>query len=117
MIVPKLGFNIEFSPFLSYSTINDQNYFYRHEEVSLIQYPSVSVCTEYTFKKYIDEEILSNLSMSETKNLVKSVLWKRNETFYFVNQKFENRSEFPCMTISESKDPGRPCSFPFRTKL
>ena len=73
----------------------------------------MSVCTEYTFKKYIDEEILSNLSMSETKNLVKSVLWKRNETFYFVSYPSEKDLGFECMTTPDSYDFVKPCSFPF----
>ena len=41
---------------------------------------------------------------------------KKNETFYFVHQKYEDREGFPCMTKSESVDPGRPCTFPFKIK-
>ena len=87
----------------------------RVEESLFIPYPSVSVCTKNTFTKYIDKEIFSNSSIEETEILVKSHLLKRNETFYFVNQKYNDRNDFPCMTISESLDPGRPCTFPFMT--
>ena len=84
----------------------------RVEESLLIQYPSITVCKEYTYKKYIDDIILGNLTLEETENVVKTHLWNRNETFYFVNQKYTNRNGFPCMTTTESTDPGRPCSFP-----
>ena len=88
----------------------------RYDEVNMIPYPSVSVCTEYTYKTYIEKQIFSNSSMEEAENLVKSFTWKRNETFYFVNQKYENMSDYPCITIPESNDPGRPCVFPFKNK-
>ena len=83
-----------------------------------MQYPSVTVCVEFTFKKYIDEKIYSNnISLEETEALIKENIWKRNETFYFVNQKSNIREDFPCMTTSESADPGKPCSFPFRVNM
>ena len=83
-----------------------------------MQYPSVTVCVEFTFKKYIDEKIYSNnISLEETESLIKKNIWKRNETFYFVNQKSNIREDFPCMTTSESADPGKPCSFPFRVNI
>ena len=89
-----------------------------HVEVQLMQYPSVTVCVEFTFKKYIDEKIYStNFSLKETESLIKENFWKKNETFYFVNQKSNTREDFPCMTTSESSDPGRPCSFPFKIDL
>ena len=83
----------------------------------MIQYPSITVCKEYTYKKYIDDIILGNSSLEDTENVVKAQLWKRNETFYFVNQKYQNSPGFPCMTTTESTDPGRPCSFPAISKL
>ena len=87
-------------------------------ETKSLQYPSVSICVEYTFKKYIDN-IISNSSFSveEAEAIAKSLLWKRNETFFFVNHKTIDRDDFPCMTMSESADPGRPCIFPFVNEL
>ena len=82
---------------------------------SSLQYPSVSVCVEYTYKKYIDDELTSaNMTMEQVENLVQSKVWKRNETFYFVNHKTSARADYPCMTRSDSSDPGRPCTFPFQ---
>ena len=82
---------------------------------SSLQYPSVSVCVEYTYKKYIDDELTSaNMTMEQVENLVQSKVWKRNETFYFVNHKTSARDDYPCMTRSDSSDPGRPCTFPFQ---
>ena len=78
-----------------------------------MQYPSVTVCVDSTYKIYIDELLYSNATLAETENIVKSNIWKRKETFYFVNQKYKNKDDFPCMTSSESNDPGKPCSFPF----
>ena len=80
-------------------------------------YPSVTVCTDSIFKIYIDELLYSNSTLAETEELVKSNIWKRNETFYFVNQKFSDKDDFPCMTLSESNDPGRPCTFPFNINI
>ena len=86
-------------------------------EVPALQYPSVSVCVEHTFKKYIDDELsgnTGNYTMEEVEELAKSLIWKRNDTFYFVNQKTSQKDGFSCMTTSESTDPGRPCMFPFK---
>ena len=89
--------------------------------MELLQYPSVTVCVYPTFKDYIDDRLFSsNSSLAETEKLLKSNIWKRNETFYFVNHKHSTKNytnrEFPCMTSSESNDPGRPCSFPFKLR-
>ena len=84
-------------------------------KLSSLQYPSVSVCVEYTYKKYIDDDLTSvNFTMEQVENLVKSKVWKRNETFYFVNHKTSARDDYPCMTRNDSSDPGRPCTFPFQ---
>ena len=86
-------------------------------EVPSLQYPSVSVCIEHTYKKYIDDELsgnTGNYTMQGVEQLAKSLMWKRNDTFYFVNQKTSQNDGFPCMTTSESTDPGRPCMFPFK---
>ena len=87
---------------------------YRKTKVAILQFPSVSVCVEYSFKKYIDGVILRNeTSLEKAEKLIKSNIWKRNETFYFVNHKNLPLGDFPCMTTSESPDRGRPCNFPF----
>ena len=55
-------------------------------EKAVLQYPSVTVCAEYTFKKYLDGKIESG-DIDEVEKLVKSNVWKKNETFYFLNHK------------------------------
>ena len=86
----------------------------RFEERNFIQYPSISVCMEYTFKKYIDHKFNDpNISFEDTVKLIDTNHWKLNESFYFLNHKIGPMGDFPCMTIKESVDPGRPCYFPF----
>lgn len=88
-------------------------YLCRKTKVAILQFPSVSVCVEYSFKKYIDGVILRNeTTLEQAETLIKSNIWKRNETFYFVNHKNLPIGDFPCMTTSESPDRGRPCHFP-----
>ena len=82
----------------------------------LIQYPSVTVCVEYTFKKNINLAINENSTFDEAYNLLTSQNWKRNETFFFVNQIYEGNKGYPCMTTIGSQDFGRPCLFPFILK-
>ena len=84
--------------------------------VDAIDYPSISVCAEYSFKEYIDEEILGNISLQEKEKIIKAKLWTRNETFYFANQHTSLKDGYSCMTNRESIDPGRPCNFPFKHK-
>ena len=87
---------------------------FRFDERKLVQYPSISVCVEYSFKKYIDEEINDfNITFHDTVELIDNQNWKRNDTFYFLNHKVDTKGSFPCMTIKESEDAGRPCHFPF----
>ena len=86
---------------------------FRKTKVATLQFPSVSVCVEYSFKKYIDGVILRNeTNLEKAEKLIKLNVWKRNETFYFVNHKYPVFGDFPCMTTSESPDRGRPCNFP-----
>ena len=88
--------------------------FIRKTKVANLQFPSVSVCVEYSFKKYIDGVILRNgTNLERAGKLIKSNVWNRNETFFFVNHKNPQVGDFPCMTTSESPDRGRPCNFPF----
>ena len=85
----------------------------RKNRMEKVQYPSVSICVQNAIKTYVDISNNSNLSFIETMNLIKENVWKRNEAFFFVNQASGNSSGFPCITLKDSFDPGRPCSFPF----
>ena len=80
-----------------------------------VQYPSISVCVEYAFKKYLEEEIFnpSLPSLNETEKLARENVRKKNETFFFVNHPSVKSNGYPCFTTKESTDPGKPCSFPF----
>ena len=60
-----------------------------------------------------DVNTLYNHSFAQTNKLVKENVWKRNETFFFVNHPSMKAPGFPCITTADSNDPGRPCSFPF----
>ena len=88
-------------------------YFCSKIDAQVLQYPSVSVCIEYTFKTYLDDEISKNNSLKKIEALVKDNVWKRNDTVYFLNQRNSKIADYPCLTTSESSDAGRPCSFPF----
>ena len=81
-------------------------------DVNQIQYPSVSVCVQNTFKKSLDG-ILFNRTLIKAENLAKENVWKRNETFYFVNHPTVKTNGYPCFTTRDSVDQGKPCSFPF----
>ena len=45
-------------------------------------------------------------------NIYESV-WKRNETFYYLDYPNENNTGFECMTMKNSNDPRKPCRFPY----
>ena len=81
-------------------------------EVEELQYPSISVCVQNALKKYVDISQQSRLTFAKTKELVEQNIWKRNETFFFVNQPTVKSKGYPCMTTKDSSDPGKPCSFP-----
>ena len=88
----------------------------RQIDIQEVQYPSVSVCVENALKSVVDITHQSNLSFDETSYLVKKSVWKRNETFFFVNQPSIASQGHPSMTTKESQNPGRPCSFPYYYK-
>ena len=79
-----------------------------------IQYPSISVCTKYTSKKVILSNLFSNESLSYKKKLIYESIWNKSEVFYFVNHPGMLGMKFPCVTINDGDDPGKPCLFPFR---
>ena len=62
-------------------------------EEEVLQYPSVTVCAEYTFKKYIDRNMESG-DIGDIEKLVKANVWKKNETFYFLNHKGSLKKSF-----------------------
>ena len=84
----------------------------RRIEVKNLQYPSVSVCVENTVKIY-ENFLTDEFTFEQTKSLIKENVWKRNETFFFVNQPSAKTKGYPCMTTKDSSDPGKPCNFPF----
>ena len=83
-----------------------------------IQYPSVSVCPRYTYKDIqIDVQLNTvNVSTSIIKDLVRKNIWTKDDVFYFVNHPgmFNDSGDFPCTTINDGTDPGKPCHFPFK---
>ena len=83
-----------------------------------IQYPSVSVCPKYTYKdvKVNVAMNVDNTSVHLIKDLVRESIWRKDEVFYFVNHPgmFNDSGDFPCNTINDGKDRGKPCHFPFR---
>ena len=91
-------------------------YITKLDDATLIQYPSISVCTRYTSKKdpFNKATLYSNLSLNENKKLVSENIWNKSEVFYFVNHPGMLDMRFPCVTINDADDPGKPCSFPFR---
>ena len=73
-------------------------------EVEELQYPSISVCVQNAFKKYVDISQQSKLTFWKTRELVEQNVWKRNETFFFVNHPTVKSKGYPCMTTKESRE-------------
>ena len=70
----------------------------RKNHIEKVQYPSVTVCVENAMKTVVDISNGSNYSFNETRNKIKENVWKRNETFFFVNQASSKSPGFPCLT-------------------
>ena len=83
------------------------------KDVITVQYPSVTICPEYTFKTYIDDDIIDGTNFDEVKQKITKNVWKLNESVYFIDHPHNGSDGFPCMTTMKSVDPGKPCSFPF----
>ena len=86
--------------------------------INTVEYPSVSTCIRAPkmnkiFGKFTKEH---DIPFGKFKHFVQENVFKRNETFYFVNQASSVDSGFPCMSTEESFDSGKPCSFPFFSK-
>ena len=79
-------------------------------------YPSVSVCPKYTFKSpTVNRAIFKeNKSLEEQKMFVMGKIWKKDEVFHFVNHPGIFGLSFPCVTLIDGTDPGKPCHFPLR---
>ena len=55
------------------------------------------------YKTSIDQVLFQNdsITVDDLENLVKANIWKKNETFFFVNYPSANVGGFPCMTTKE----------------
>ena len=58
--------------------------------------------------------IFSNATLTEKKKKIFESIWNKSEVFYFVNHPGMFDMRFPCVTINDGEDPGKPCIFPFR---
>ena len=56
---------------------------------------------------------LKDVDVNEVKTNISKSVWKRNETFYYVDYPNENNLGFECMTKKNSNDPRKPCRFPY----
>lgn len=63
----------------------------------------ISVCMDNVYKTSIDQVLFQNdsITVDDLENLVKANIWKKNETFFFVNYPSANVGGFPCMTTKE----------------
>ena len=76
-------------------------------------YPSVSVCKKYTFDKnlnYLFDK--DSVNLTEVKELVIENSWNIEEVFYFMSHPSMLGMTFPCTTMLDGTDPGKPCVFP-----
>ena len=100
---------------------HDTVYITNLEDATYIQYPSISVCTRYTSKIACKRRedctapvLYSNKSLNENKKIISESIWNKSEVFYFVNHPGMLGMRFPCVTMNDGDDPGKPCKFPFR---
>ena len=83
--------------------------------ISVFQHPSISICPKYMFKKVpFMKQLFSNASNAAKKILVDQNRWTKQEVFYFVNHPGMLDLRYPCVTVNDGADPGKPCSFPFK---
>ena len=70
------------------------------------------------YKAGFDDLFFRNesITVAEIGEIVKENVWRRNETFYFVNFPSDSDGGYPCITSRDSIDPNKPCSFPFYWK-
>ena len=77
-----------------------------------ILYPSVTVCKEYLFDDYNEEDVL-NLEGDPLLEFLHDHTWDRDELFYFMTHHEMLNQSFPCTSKEGGTDPGKPCSFPY----
>ena len=86
-------------------------------EVQKVQYPSLTICKRKAFNESIDSLLHGNHSrVDEYVKAIKTDVVKKEDIFYFVSHPNMTESEHPCLTTSNSLDPGKPCVFPFTYK-
>ena len=84
-------------------------------DVEKIQYPTISVCTKFTFKdKTVMPKLFENVSLVDKKKLALDNIWKKEEVFNFVSHPGMFGMTYPCVTSNDGTDLGKPCYFPFR---
>ena len=84
------------------------------KDAEKVEYPSISVCAEYTYKNgSIARKLFCNKSLTETKALVLNSVWNKGQIFNFVSHPDMFGFRYPCVSINDGSDPGKPCSFPF----
>ena len=84
------------------------------EETNL--YPSVTVCKKYTFDSYLDY-MFQDTTSSSADDIKKAVLensWGVEEVFYFFTHPGMFGLRYPCTTMIDGSDPGKPCEFPYK---
>ena len=84
--------------------------------VEQVQYPSISVCSKNTFRgnNVTDVLLSNNVSFNDKKMLALENIWKKNELFYFLSHPGISGMRYPCVTLNDGTDPGKPCHFPIR---
>ena len=105
-------------PFLFLTYQSTRRYFLYQTSVSIVPsemkdkvFPSISICPKYAYKDWFRVFNFNDTKLLKPK--LYSHIWKRNETFYYVDYPNKNNSGFECMTEKSSSDPGKPCRFPY----
>ena len=79
-------------------------------EVNRVQYTSVTVCKRQAFNESIDSLIHGGrATVDDIEMAVKADVGKKEDIFHFVSHPNMTDSEHPCLTTSNSLDPGKPC--------
>ena len=101
--------SISIMKYTSYKT----SFFTTLFEEEMVLYPSVSVCKKYTFEKYLNYLFdKDSVNLTEVKELVIENSWNIEEVFYFMSHPSMLGMTFPCTTMLDGTDPGKPCVFP-----
>ena len=85
----------------------------RERKQHSFQYPSITVCPVNAFRKVNTLPPYLNGSYEKIRKYYRENVRTLQEVFYFVNQKTWSKDGHQCMTTRSSRDPGRPCVFPF----